>query len=51
DTLDPDTGPNNLQNFPVLASATSGGGTTTIQGTLNSEASKAYRIEFFSNAA
>jgi len=51
DTLDPDTGPNNLQNFPVLASATSGAGTTTIQGTLNSEASKAYRVEFFSNAS
>ena len=51
DAGDGDTGPNNLQNFPVLASATSSGGNTIIAGTFNSEASKAYRIEFFSNAA
>ena len=30
DALDPDTGGNNLQNFPVLVSAVSAGGTTTI---------------------
>ena len=47
----PHTGPNNLQNFPVLTSAVSGGGSTTIQGTLNSTASAAFRIEFFSNLA
>src|SRR4030095_10612256 len=29
---DVDTGPNNLQNYPVLASVISGGGNTNIQG-------------------
>jgi len=49
DPCDADSGPNNLQNFPVLTSATSVGGSTTIQGTLNSTASTAYAIEFFTN--
>jgi hypothetical protein len=49
DPGDADSGANNLQNFPVITSATSGGGTTTVQGTLNSEANKTYRLEFFSN--
>jgi CSLREA domain-containing protein len=51
DVGDGDTGPNNLQNFPVLTNVTAGVGTTTIQGTLNSNASRTYRIEFFSNTA
>ena len=51
DTGDVDTGPNGLQNFPVLTSAISGGGTTTIQGILNSAASSAFRLEFFSDAS
>jgi CSLREA domain-containing protein len=51
DTDDPDTGPNHLQNFPVLDTATASGGTTEIEGSLNSEASKTYRLEFFSSAA
>ena len=49
DSGDADTGPNNLQNFPVITSATSSGG-TTFTGTLNSEANKQYRIEFFASA-
>src|ERR1035437_8119003 len=49
DAGDPDTGPNNLQNFPVLTSALFGGGSTTIGGTLNSTANTAFRVEFFSN--
>ncbi len=48
---DGDTGPNNLQNFPVLTSATSYGGNTLIQGTLNSTANRGFRIEIFSNNA
>ncbi len=51
DPGDTDTGPNNLQNFPDLTCATSGGGSTTIRGTLNSLADTTFRIEFFSNAA
>ncbi|MCA9057022.1 MAG: cadherin domain-containing protein, partial [Planctomycetaceae bacterium] len=49
DSGDGDTGPNSLQNFPVLASATSAAAGTTVVGTLNSNASTTYRIEFFSN--
>ena len=48
DVGDGDTGPNNLQNFPVLTSAVLGIG-TTVSGSLNSTASTTFRIEFFSN--
>jgi hypothetical protein len=51
DAGDVDTGPNNLQNFPAVTSAASNATTVTIGGTLNSEANKQYRIEFFSNSA
>ena len=51
DAGDADTGPNNLQNFPVITSATTTGGATTIIGTLNSTANTTYRIEFFANNA
>ena len=50
DNCDVDTGPNNLQNFPVITAAVANSNTTTIQGTLNSTASKQFRIEFFANA-
>jgi CSLREA domain-containing protein len=51
DDGDGDTGPNNLQNFPDLTSVTTGGAGTTVQGTLDTEANKAYRLEFFANSA
>ncbi len=51
DAGDGDEEANNLQNFPVLTSATSGGGSTNIQGTLNSTADTTFRIEFFANTA
>jgi hypothetical protein len=51
DDTDPDTGANNLQNVPTITSSSSSGGNTTIQGTLNSTASTAFRVEFFSSAA
>ena len=51
DAGDNDTGANNLQNFPVLTSATASGGTITIGGTLSSAASTDFRVEFFANTA
>lgn len=49
DPGDGDLGSNNLQNFPVLTSA-SGGASTTVSGSLDS-APGTYRVEFFANAA
>jgi CSLREA domain-containing protein len=49
DFKDPDTGPNNLQNYPVLTSATTSGGQTTITGSLNSLPGKQAFIQFFSS--
>ncbi|MEW6209322.1 MAG: BACON domain-containing carbohydrate-binding protein [Acidobacteriota bacterium] len=49
DTGDPDTGPNNRQNFPVLTFAR-GGPDTQIQGTLNSTPNTVFTIDFFLNA-
>jgi Domain of unknown function (DUF4394)/Calx-beta domain len=51
DAGDADTGGNNLQNYPILTSAGSAAGDTTITGTLNSTPSSSFRIEFFSNTA
>jgi CSLREA domain-containing protein len=49
DVDDPDNGANRLQNFPVLTTAATDGGTTTITGTLNSNSNQPYRIEFFAS--
>ncbi len=52
DSGDADSGGNNLQNHPVLSSAVISGGTQLIvSGTLNSNASGYYRIEFFGNTS
>jgi len=51
DPGDPDSGPNLLQNFPVLQSAYSAGGVTTIRGGINTTADSPIHIEFFSNAS
>ena len=51
DTGDGDTGANNLQNFPVLTSALPSGTQITVAGTLNSNAGRSYRIEFFASGA
>jgi hypothetical protein len=51
DPQDPDTGPNNLQNFPVITSVTPGAGSVTIQGTLNSLPSTSFEILFFNSPA
>ena len=49
DSCDCDEGPNNLQNFPVITSATANSTTATIHGTLNSSPNTQFRIEFFAN--
>jgi hypothetical protein len=46
-----DDGANELQNFPVITSALSGGGETTISYSLNSHPNTRYRLEFFANDA
>jgi CSLREA domain-containing protein len=46
---DEDTGPNGLQNFPVLNSAVASGDATTIKGKLNSAPDETFKIRFFSN--
>jgi hypothetical protein len=43
------SGPNNLQNFPVIASAATQGGETTVQGTLQSTPNTAYQVQVFSD--
>jgi hypothetical protein len=49
DALDADLGPNGLQNKPVLTSATTSGGTTTLKGRLDSTPNTAFTVQFFSN--
>lgn len=51
DPGDADTGPNNLQNFPVLSSAVSDGISTRVSGTLNSLPATTFLIQFSSNRA
>ena len=50
DAGDGDSGPNNLQNFPVLTTITSSGGNAVIKGTFNSNANKDYVLDFYDNA-
>jgi hypothetical protein len=49
DSLGADTGPNNLQNKPVLSAAKTGSLITTIKGKLESVPGKSYTVEFYSN--
>ncbi|HYP41182.1 MAG TPA: right-handed parallel beta-helix repeat-containing protein, partial [Chloroflexia bacterium] len=50
DAGDPDVGPNNLQNYPVLTSAIVSDGDTVITGTLNSTPNATFRIYLYDNA-
>jgi hypothetical protein len=50
DLSDGDTGPNNLQNFPVLAYAVPGA-TTQVAGALNGAANTTFTLDFYANAA
>ena len=49
DSADSDIGPNNLQNYPVITSATSDSSSITIQGTLHSTRNAPFKLEFFQN--
>ena len=51
DPGDPDSGANWKQNYPMLTSVIASGGNTSIQGKLNSNPNKQFRIEFFSNTS
>jgi CSLREA domain-containing protein len=51
DPGDTDIGANDLQNFPALTSAASGGGVISLRGTLNSTPGTTFALEFFSNSA
>jgi hypothetical protein len=50
DAMDTDTGPNGLQNYPVI-SAVQGGSSLTVHGSLNSLPDSTFRIEFFATPA
>jgi CSLREA domain-containing protein len=49
DVGDADSGPNDLQNSPIITSVTYGVSSTTIQGTLNSNPSTTFDVDFYSN--
>jgi hypothetical protein len=49
DDGDGDTGSNDQQNHPVIASAVASAGSVTVSGTLNSTPSSAFRLEFFAS--
>jgi hypothetical protein len=52
DDGDADSGPNHLQNFPVLTGVHSDGTNTTFRGSVSSDAAGAeFRLVFYSNAA
>jgi hypothetical protein len=49
DPGDADVGPNGLQNKPVITSARTVSGKTTVKGSLNSAPNKTFNIQLFSN--
>jgi hypothetical protein len=49
DADDSDTGPNDLQNKPILTSAATSSTATTVKGTLNSTPGTSFSIEFYAN--
>jgi hypothetical protein len=50
DSLDLDAGANNLQNFPLLDSASVAGGNITIHGRYNSAPNLPFQLEFYSSS-
>jgi hypothetical protein len=51
DPCDSDSGTNDLQNWPVVTSASIASGSVNLSGSLDSTASTTFRLEFFSNFA
>jgi CSLREA domain-containing protein len=51
DPTDPDLGPNGLQNYPVITSALAVGGTSRIEGSLNSTPNAPFALHFYANSA
>jgi CSLREA domain-containing protein len=49
DTGDGDSGPNNLQNYPVITSSATSGVASVINGTLNSTPSSQFYVTFFTS--
>lgn len=49
DSGDPDSGPNDEQNYPVIDSAIANAGNITIYGKLNSLPGQNFTVEFYSN--
>jgi uncharacterized repeat protein (TIGR01451 family) len=49
DANDPDGGPNELQNYPVLSAATISTNSLAVSGTLNSRPSTVFQLDFFAN--
>jgi len=49
DACDADTGPNNLQNYPVLTAANLSGPGTVVTGTLNSTASTTFDVDLYAS--
>lgn len=49
DPFDSDTGPNDLQNYPVLESVVHSNGSVTVYGNLNSRPDRTYTLWFFTN--
>ncbi len=47
DDMDPDPGPNSLQNYPIITKAKRGQTTTKIKGTLNSAPNEPFTVEVF----
>jgi len=50
DAGDADTGANNRQNFPVLTSATTTGGSVTVSGTLDSAPNTSFAVQIYRNS-
>lgn len=49
--MDPDGGPNHLQNYPIVTSSSVSNGVATISGTLNSTPNSKFTVQLFANSA